>query len=270
MSDWILLLPPSETKAKPPSKGPIYDSARKKSKYNSLKELDPYRGILFEQLQAVLERGIGLEKVFELSGDSLTAALEANRSLLESPTMPARNLYQGVMYDALDYCSLKPAEKKLFDKNTLIMSGLFGLVRPTDYLPPYKLKISTNLGGAVGKLATFWRRPLSEVLRQEVRGKVVWDLLPDQHRRVWDNSGELKARHQVKFVKRVVRSGVAEYKTISHHSKALKGALIRHLLERNARQPSELWDFTHNDGYRFLRDLSVTKKDGSLLVFAAD
>ena len=111
---------------------------------------------------------------------------------------------------------------------------------------------------------------MSEIIRQEVRGKVVWDFLPDQHKRLWDNTGEFVAHHQIKFVKRVIRSGVAEYKTISHHSKGLKGALIRHLLRRNAHEPSELHDFKHPDGYRYSEELSVNKSNDSVLVFAAN
>jgi uncharacterized protein len=175
-----------------------------------------------------------------------------------------------VMYRAIDFKTLKAPEKKLFDNQTLIISGLFGLVAPTDRLPPYKLKIGANLGGVVGKISNYWRGPVSEILRHELKGKVVWNLLPDQHARIWDNTGEVKANHQVKFVKRVVRSGIAEWKTISHHSKSLKGALIRHLLEKNAASPKALHDFTHPDGYAYAPSLSVENKRSSLLVFAAE
>lgn len=270
MAEWILLIPPSETKATPPVDGPSYDTVKGKAKYDSFRELENFRRLVMENLSGLIDKGMGLERVLEVSGTALAEAVEANRTILASPTMPARELYAGVMYEAIDYGSLKAAQKKLFNKNALIFSGLFGLLRPSDYIPPYKLKIGSNLGGTVGKLTQFWRRPVSEVLRHEVRGKVVWDFLPDQHRRVWDNTGEVRARHQVKFVKRIVRSGVAEYKTISHHSKALKGALIRHLLANDASKPTDLKDFTHPDGYRYMRELSVEKKEGSLIVFAAD
>lgn len=270
MGDWVLLLPPSETKGTPPPGAPKYDDVRAKSKCNSFSELDPYRNVVIDCLSSVIKRGVSLDRVFELSGDSLDSAVKLNSGLPSAPAIPARELYRGVMYDAISFSTLKAREKKLFDKNALILSGLYGVVRPSDCIAPYKLKISTNLGSTVGKLVQFWRRPVSEIIRQEVRGKIVWDFLPDQHRRVWDGTGEVTARHQVKFVKRVVRSGVAEYKTISHHSKALKGDLIRHLLAKNACKPKDLIDFVHPKGYRYRRDLSVTSKDGSLLVFAAD
>lgn len=270
MSDWVLLIPPSETKACPPGNGMIFDNAQKSRRTNAFKELDKPRAVLFESLEQVLARNGGWEDVFEVRGSSLEEALRLNRSFRESTTLPARDLYQGVMYKAIDYKTLGVKEKKLFDKQTLILSGLFGLLRPSDRIPPYKLKMGSNLGGVVGKVGNYWRRPVSEVLRRELRGKVVWDFLPDQYRRVWDNTGEIQADFQVKFVKRVIRSGVAEWKTISHHSKSLKGALIRHLLKKDAMSPKALKDFTHPDGYRYEPSLSVESKRSALMVFAAE
>jgi len=220
-------------------------------------------------LEAALQRGTQLDVLFEATGPALMEAVRLNKNLEDAPAVPARELYAGAMYEAIGLKSMVSTEVKRFDGSVLMFSGLFGIVRPTDYIPPYRLKYGANLGGSVGKLLQFWRKPVSEVLRQEVRGKIVWDFLPDQHKRVWDNTGEFAARHQVKFVKRVIRSGVAEYKTISHHSKALKGALIRHLLRRNATDPSELHDFQHPDGYRYDEELSVNKTTDSMLVFAA-
>ena len=80
----------------------------------------------------------------------------------------------------------------------------------------------------------------------------------------------MKARHQVKFVRRIVRSGVAEWKTISHQSKSLKGALVRHLLQKDANSPAALRDFTHPEGYHYEPSLSVESKREAQLVFAAD
>ncbi len=270
MSNWVLLIPPSESKATPPANGALYKNARANRKTNSFKELDKLRGMLIDEVQGAINRGTGLDKLFEVSGKSLKEAIDWNDRIMEATTLPARELYTGVMWEAINYKTLKAEEKKRFDKNTIIFSGLFGVLRPTDKIPAYKLKIGANMGGAVGRIINYWKRPVSEVLRKELRSKVVWDFLPDQHKRVWDNTGEVKARHQVKFVKRIIRSGVAEYKTISHHSKALKGALIRHLLAKDAASPKDLNDFVHPDGYRFNRDLSVIDRRQSLLVFAAD
>ena len=250
--------------------GMSFENAFKQKRTNSFRELNPNRERLLEAIEAVLKRSGGLEDVFDVRGEALEEAIRLNRGIRLSKAMPARELYTGIMYQAIEYKTLGKEEKKRFDRQVLIFTGLFGLVRPTDRLPPYKLKMNSNIGGMIGKITNYWRQPVSEILRQELRGKVVWDFLPDQHRRVWDGSGEIKACHQVKFVKRVIRSGVAEWKTISHHSKALKGALIRHLLSKDATTPRALRDFTHPDGYHYEPSLSVENRRKALLVFAAE
>lgn len=270
MSDWILLIPPSESKTIPPKSGMVYSEARKDPKKNAFQNLDPLRDRVIAALQVAMSRGAGLEDLLEVRGEALDEAIRQNRNIFTSPAIAAHRLYSGVMFDAIGYPKLSVAHKKVFDTKTLIVTGLFGVVRPTDHLPPYKVKMAGNLGGAVGRLCAFWRRPVSEIIRKAVRGKVVWDFLPEQHRRVWDCSGEYVARHQVKFVNRVVRNGVAEYKTISHHSKALKGVLIRYLLERNPTKPEHLESFTHPAGYRYSSELSVHDELQSELVFAAE
>ncbi len=270
MSDWILLLPPSESKAIPPKNGMSYESARKKKSFNAFPELDEHREGLIRTLEMILGRGSGFEELFEAQGEALEEAVRLNRACRKAPTLPARELYNGVLFEALALSTLPKKHQAIFDRNTLIVSGLFGLVRPTDRIPPYKLKISANLGGRIGRVANFWRRPVSEIIRQEIRNKVVWDFLPEQHRRVWDGTGEARARHTVKFVKRVVYRGVAEWKTISHHSKSLKGALVRHLLKRNSGDPECLHDFQHPEGYEYSPSLSVRNPRASELVFAAE
>lgn len=270
MSNWILLLPPSETKAPPTPGGILWEAARKKPQFNAFSELDEKRQTVLRGLQGALERRQGLEQMFEVRGEALDEAIAVNRRILTAPTLPANQLYRGVMYEAINWSTLPAKVRERLNRQTLIFSGLFGLLRPTDLIPPYKLKMTANIGGMVGKVVNFWRVAISEILRRELKGKVIWDFLPDAHKRVWDGSGEIQARHQVKFVKRVVRSGVAEWKTISHHSKALKGALVRYLVENDANDPRSLRKFTHPDGYHYVPSLSVESKRSSLLVFAAE
>jgi len=270
VGNWVLLLPPSETKAIPENTEMPWQEARTKPRFNSFPELDPLRLMVIKGLLGAIERRRGLEQIFEVRGEALEEAITINRRILEGPTLPANRLYRGVMYEAIRWDNLSRSSRDRLNKQSLILSGLFGVVRPTDRIPPYKLKMSANLGGLVGKVANFWRSAISEILRQELRGKVVWDFLPDSHKRAWDGSGEIEAHHQVKFVKRVVRSGVAEWKTISHHSKALKGALVRYLVEHDASDPSVLRGFRHPDGYKYEPSLSVENKRASLLVFATE
>lgn len=270
MSNWLLLLPPSEGKATPKPTNKVYKDCLANKRYNSFPILNEHRLELIKALQDLINRQGGWEEIFEVKGVALEAAIRDNRNILEAPTLPARELYNGVLYTALNYPTLTKEQKELYNAQTLIFSGLYGLLRPTDRIARYKLKASADMGGLVGKLSHFWRSRIAEVLRTETRGKVIWNLLPEQHQRIAELPGDISAVHEIKFVKRVVRSGVAEWKTISHHSKNLKGAFVRYLLEKDPTKPKDLRDFTHPDGYQYEPSLSVESRSASQLVFAAE
>ena len=85
------------------------------------------------------------KKLLGVKGPALEKAMAENAGLQEAPTLPAIERYTGVMYDAIDYRSLDAGATEAFDRNVIIMSGLFGMVRPLDMIPAYKLKMGSAL-----------------------------------------------------------------------------------------------------------------------------
>lgn len=71
-------------------------------------------------------------------------AISLNHNIKKSPTAPAINRYTWVMYSAIDYHNLDDSSKQHFDDHVLIISGLYGILKPQDYISDYKLPISTK------------------------------------------------------------------------------------------------------------------------------
>ena len=78
------------------------------------------------------------------------------------PRRPAR-LYTGVLYEALDLASLPAPAQRPARRSVLISSGLWGAVRLTDRIPPYRCPIGAKLPG-VGALSAYWRTALAPAL----------------------------------------------------------------------------------------------------------
>jgi cytoplasmic iron level regulating protein YaaA (DUF328/UPF0246 family) len=153
--------------------------------------------------------------------------VSANARLLEAPTARADHVYAGVLYEALDLDSLEGAARRRASSRLAVTSGLFGLLRPTDRIPAYRLSGDVALPG-VGTVSTYWSRRLDDAVRTAAgRGLVVdlrsttyasfWRPGPEQARRVVT----VRVLHEVKGVRQVV----------SHFNKATKGRLVRALLE---------------------------------------
>ena len=66
-----------------------------------------------------------------------------SKALAKSPVAPAIAVYSGVLYQALDWSSLSAGARKRGERSILIISALFGALRPTDQIPNYKAKIKT-------------------------------------------------------------------------------------------------------------------------------
>jgi cytoplasmic iron level regulating protein YaaA (DUF328/UPF0246 family) len=135
-------------------------------------------------------------------------------ALREAPTAAAMRVYTGVLFQALRLAELPgPARRRV-----LIFSGLWGVVRPGDRIPGYKLPVGTGVPG-LGPLAAHWRSPLRDALPD--RGLVV-DLRSGPYAAMW-------SPRKAKVV--TVRAFTPGGKVISHMVKATRGRVARVLLE---------------------------------------
>lgn len=148
-----------------------------------------------------------------------------NSELKKAPTAPAIDIYTGVLYEALDYASLNAAAKKRADKRLAIASALFGLVKPSDAIPAYRLSGDTNLPG-IGQLASVWKEPLQAEL-SAIKGPIL-DLRSGAYVKLGPIPSDTGHRG---FLGRVLLERNGKRSVVSHHNKATKGYLVRAVLE---------------------------------------
>jgi uncharacterized protein len=90
-------------------------------------------------------------------GTSLAADVERNTRLEAEPAAPAHRIYSGVLYDALGYRTMTPAQRRKADEAVLVVSALWGAIGFSDRIPAYRLSMSVGLPG-LGKLAGYWTK----------------------------------------------------------------------------------------------------------------
>ena len=162
----------------------------------------------------------------------------ANVHLREAPTLRAADLYTGVLYDALDLGSLDAAARRRAGRTLVVVSALFGALRPGDRVPSYRLSMDVDLTG-VGPLAAAWRPVLEQVLPGAAGSGVVVDLRSSTYGAAWRPVGEVAERT---VAVHVVRDGPGGRTAVSHMAKHTRGLVARHLLESGVspRTPEEL------------------------------
>ena len=168
---------------------------------------------------------------------------------------PAVLAFNGDVYDGLDARSLSAADLRWAQSHLLILSGLYGLLRPLDALQPYRLEMGTALANPRGKdLYAWWGERLALDLRERLaaqRVPVLVNLASQEYFRAVPRAA-LQAR-VVDCVFEDWKDGA--YKIISFHAKRARGLMARHAITRRAQRVSQLLDFDLG-GYAHAPDAS--------------
>ncbi|MFC7496051.1 MULTISPECIES: peroxide stress protein YaaA [unclassified Nocardioides] len=244
----LILLPPSEGKAAP-RRGKPLDLATL-----DFPTLTPARERVLDALVELCEGDPDVAaKTLGVGGTQLDL-VDLNRGLRGNPTARADQVYTGVLYDALDVATLSTAARRRATKRLAVTSSLFGLVRPGDRIPAYRLSGDTTLPG-LGAVAAVWRECLGDAVTEALGRGLLVDLRSSTYAAFWRPTPEVKVA-----TVRVLHEHQGQRKVVSHFNKATKGRIVRALLEDGAdpRTPDRLAEA--------LRDLGwVVEVDGTRL-----
>lgn len=208
------------------------------------------------ELIAVLRRRTPLEiaRLMELS-DAL-AGLNAARYEAWSPRFTARNSRQAVLafngdvYEGLAAKTLSADDLAWAQDHLRILSGLYGVLRPLDWVQPYRLEMGTPLAvGTARNLYQFWGTRLAEALNRELAAQttpVVVNLASQEYAKAIDRA-VLKAR-VVDCVFEEWKGG--RYKIISFAAKRARGLMARYAIVHRLQTPAALQRFDL-EGYAF-------------------
>lgn len=220
----LILLPPSEGKTIPLAGKPLDLNTL------DLGALNPTRERILTSLVNV---SAGNEKraMARLGlGKTLADALPRNANLRSEPTARADETYSGVLYAALDFVSLDDAARRRADSAIAVASALFGLVRPSDRIPAYRLSGDVTLP-RLGPVAALWRKKLGPVLTELVGTGLLIDLRSGMYVNFFKPAGALAEQTATM---RVLHEHHGTRKVVSHFNKATKGRIVRALLEAGA------------------------------------
>jgi cytoplasmic iron level regulating protein YaaA (DUF328/UPF0246 family) len=155
--------------------------------------------------------------------------------LRSAPAIPAAELYTGVLFGALGLADLP------WD-GVLIASALWGVVRPGDRIPAYRLDMGAKLAG-IGPLAGYWREPLRAALPD--RGLVL-DLRSGSYAAAW---APRRATHLA--VRGFSEAPDGRRTVITHMAKRVRGEVARLVLAAGgAERPEEVAEIAAAAGLR--------------------
>ncbi len=157
--------------------------------------------------------------------------------------------FNGDVYTGLDATKLNEADFTFAQQHLRILSGLYGVLKPLDYIQPYRLEMGTKLANKEGKdLYDFWGDELTNSLLAEpaFADKVLINLASNEYFKAIKTK-QLNARIITPIFKDA-KNG--QYKIISFYAKKARGLMSRYIIDHKITEPEQIKAFD-SDGYYF-------------------
>jgi cytoplasmic iron level regulating protein YaaA (DUF328/UPF0246 family) len=167
-----------------------------------------------------------------------------------SQSRPAVLAFNGDVYGGLDAPTLKTADLTWAQSHLVILSGLYGALRPLDRLQPYRLEMGTVLQTTHGRdLYAYWGDTLAGYLNQRQAAEarpIIVNLASVEYARA-----ALRKTLNARVIDCVFEDWKGgQYKVISFFAKRARGLMARHAIERRIVTPKKLAGFDA-EGYEF-------------------
>ncbi len=168
---------------------------------------------------------------------------------------PALFTFMGDVYEGIDAAHLAPEALARADRQLRILSGLYGVLAPMDWMQPYRLEMGTRLSNHRGpNLYTFWGDLITEQLNLALEQYAHPCLINLASEEYFKAVNPKKLRSQI--ITPVFQESKGEgYKVISFHAKRARGLMVRYALENGLKHAEDLKSFDL-EGYCFTPEAS--------------
>ena len=172
-----------------------------------------------------------------------------SKSPNENETKQAVMAFAGDTYTGLEADTLTKKDLAFAQNNLLILSGLYGLLKPHDLIQPYRLEMGRKLKTKRGEtIYAFWGDRIAKQLDHQLEGHkqpIIINLASNEYFKAAKTKA-LKAR-VINMVFKEQKGD--EFKIIGLFAKRARGAMARYMIQNRIENPEKLKAFAQN-GYK--------------------
>mgnify|MGYP001594387256 CR=1 FL=1 len=211
-----------------------------------------------------------IKELIKYSPEDLESLMKVNSKLAEqnfmnhitwekehdlSNSKQALLAYDGAVFKGLNAQDLNQKQLSFANKHLIILSGLYGVLRPLDLIQPYRLEMATKLKNKRGNnLYSFWGNKITTYIKKELKmhcDNTLINLASKEYSSVIDMS-----KINAKVITPVFKDyNNGTHKAITIYTKRARGLMSRFIIENSISLSGDLKEF-NEDGYRFNEYLS--------------
>jgi cytoplasmic iron level regulating protein YaaA (DUF328/UPF0246 family) len=167
--------------------------------------------------------------------------------------------FNGQVYEKIDAASLSDSSLQYLQNHLYILSGLYGLLRTSDWMQPYRLEMGTKLKvNSCTNLYEFWKETLTKKLNTLIKKEGFTHIV---------NCASIEYAGAVNFNALDIPVITCQfkdfkndqYKTIGIYAKKARGLMVRYLAEKNVTSLKGLQAF-NTEGYQFSKEASTSEQ----------
>lgn len=202
-----------------------------------------------------------LSELMEISPKLAEENWERNQNWTDSPTdeqsTSALFAFTGEVYRGLDAMSLGKKEVDYLQENYRILSGLYGLLRPSDRVMLYRLEMGRPFAFDQYKnIYEFWKEKVTEQFNSELKeNEPILNLASNEYGKVFNKKALIGKWIDFDFYE--LKDG--KLKTIVVYTKHARGLVVRFCAEHNAQSLEDVKAFNY-EGYLIDEERSTDSK----------
>jgi len=180
---------------------------------------------------------------------------EWTKTHTEKNSQAAISLFYGDAYKGIDAKTLDTTSLNTLNNKLIILSGMYGLLKPFDLIQSHRLEMGTKLKNESGNnLYDFWKTDVTTELNKLIKKsktEYIVNLASNEYFKVID-----KKQLQAEIITPIFKEEKAgKYKTIAIYAKRARGLMTRFIAENNINNPEYLKAFDY-ENYTYSEGMS--------------
>ena len=175
----------------------------------------------------------------------------------KNPERQAFLAFDGDVYDGIDKKNYHEKDFDFAQKHVVILSGLYGILRPLDSIKPYRLEMGTNFKDIkffIKNLYEFWEDKIAQEINKNP-AKIIVNLASQEYFSAINSNKINKKIIEITFQEK--KNGVL--KTIGINSKKARGLITNFAIKNKISDPLNLQEFCQ-EKYQFNQSISSNDK----------